>query len=92
MPIGEKGSHIDDLFSALATSMNHAYTVRLPAWGGPVHALSVETCRGGGTGRRAGFKIRFPKGSGGSIPPSGTNDTNGFRPFSVLLIYPRATR
>ena len=26
----------------------------------------------GGIGRRAGFKIQFPQGSGGSIPPSGT--------------------
>ena len=27
--------------------------------------------RSGGTGRRAGLKIRFPSGSGGSIPPFG---------------------
>ena len=35
---------------------------------------ALETGRDGGTGRRAGFKIRFPKGSGGSIPPPGTNN------------------
>ena len=29
--------------------------------------------RGGGTGRRAGFKIRFLHGSVGSIPTLGTN-------------------
>ena len=29
--------------------------------------------RGGGTGRRAGFKIRFPKGSASSILAPGTN-------------------
>ena len=29
--------------------------------------------RSGGIGRRDGFKIRFPQGSGGSSPPSGTN-------------------
>ncbi len=40
--------------------------------------------RGGGTGRRAGFKIRFSKGSAGSIPAPGTTTTNGFRPFSVF--------
>ena len=34
--------------------------------------------RDGGTGRRAGFKIRFPKGSGGSIPPPGTTPTSLF--------------
>ncbi len=41
-------------------------------WGSPVKASPAEACRDGGTGRRAGFKIRFPKGSGGSIPPPGT--------------------
>ena len=30
---------------------------------------------GGGTGRRYGLKIRFPKGSAGSIPAPGTNIT-----------------
>ena len=30
-------------------------------------------CRGGGTGRRAGFKIRFLHGSVGSIPTLGTS-------------------
>ncbi len=29
-------------------------------------------CRSGGIGRRGGFKIRFPQGSGGSSPFSGT--------------------
>jgi hypothetical protein len=32
-------------------------------------------CRGGGTGRRAGFKIRFLHGSAGSIPALGTTRT-----------------
>ena len=29
-------------------------------------------CRGGEIGRRAGFKIRYPSGCGGSIPFLGT--------------------
>lgn len=33
---------------------------------------SCTTCPSGGIGRRDGFKIRFPRGSGGSSPPSGT--------------------
>ena len=32
----------------------------------------LPKCRGGGTGRRAGFKIRFLHGSAGSIPALGT--------------------
>lgn len=32
-----------------------------------------STSPGGGTGRRYGLKIRFPKGSAGSIPAPGTN-------------------
>ena len=32
--------------------------------------------RGGGTGRRAGFKIRFLHGSVGSIPTLGTTERN----------------
>ena len=35
--------------------------------------IAPLTCRGGGTGRRAGFKIRFLHGSVGSIPTLGTN-------------------
>ena len=35
--------------------------------------LPILLCRGGGTGRRAGFKIRFLHGSAGSIPALGTN-------------------
>ena len=34
--------------------------------------LPILLCRGGGTGRRAGFKIRFLHGSAGSIPALGT--------------------
>jgi hypothetical protein len=34
--------------------------------------LRFLLCRGGGTGRRAGFKIRFLHGSAGSIPALGT--------------------
>ena len=48
--------------------------------------LERLTCRGGGTGRRAGFKIRFLRGSVGSIPTLGTIKkhislySGGFRP------------
>ena len=41
-------------------------------------------CRGGGTGRRAGFKIRFPHGSAGSIPALGTILNAGFKRFSEI--------
>ena len=37
----------------------------------PCYTLG-NLCRGGGTGRRAGFKIRFLHGSVGSIPTLGT--------------------
>ena len=37
-----------------------------------VRRLKTRECRGGGTGRRAGFKIRFLHGSAGSIPALGT--------------------
>ena len=85
MPGGHKGSQLRILFNALATSSNRAYTVRLPASGGLVQAQSVEDCRDGGTGRRAGFKIQFPKGSGGSIPPPGTTLASRFQtvPFRI---------
>ena len=33
--------------------------------------------RSGGIGRRAGLKIRFPQGSGGSIPPFGIQERHG---------------
>ena len=46
----------------------HAYTVRLPAWGSLFMAPSVMACRGGGTGRRAGFKIQFPLEVGVRFP------------------------
>ena len=44
---------------AQASSRNHKNTV-------------FVGCRSGGIGRRGGFKIRFPQGSGGSSPFSGT--------------------
>ena len=34
--------------------------------------LLTKFCPGGGTGRRAGFKIQFLQGSAGSIPAPGT--------------------
>jgi hypothetical protein len=34
----------------------------------------IRKCPSGGTGRRAGFKIRFPQGSVGSNPTLGTKD------------------
>src|SRR3954471_18578317 len=34
--------------------------------------LTMQSGRSGGTGRRAGLKIRFPSGSVGSIPTFGT--------------------
>jgi hypothetical protein len=37
-------------------------------------------CRAGGTGRRAGLKIRWPQGRVGSIPMPGTN----FYPFLIV--------
>jgi hypothetical protein len=43
-------------------------------------------CRGGGTGRRAGFKIRFLHGSAGSIPALGT--TAAFLPSIAPSIAP----
>ncbi len=36
-------------------------------------ALLKNACRSGGTGRRVGFKIRYPQGCVGSIPSSGIN-------------------
>jgi hypothetical protein len=35
-------------------------------------------CSSGGTGRRAGLKIRWPQGRVGSIPSSSTNLPSGF--------------
>ena len=43
--------------------------------------------RGGGTGRRAGFKIRFLYGSVGSIPTLGTIQTNTFYTRGKKAIY-----
>ena len=40
----------------------------------PSAILPPLSCRGGGTGRRAGFKIRFLCGSAGSIPALGTTE------------------
>ncbi len=54
-------------------------------WGqNKTSASTHHNSRGGGTGRRAGFKIRFPHGSASSILAPGTNNTNGFMPFSVF--------
>ena len=66
MPLRRKGRISRNFRSGTAKP---AYTVRLRR-GSLI--LARTGCRGGGTGRRAGFKIRFPKGSGGSIPPPGT--------------------
>ena len=53
-----------------------------PQSGGRSHnpALQVRytNCRGDGTGRRAGLKIRCQKWCGGSSPPPGTTYTNLF--------------
>ena len=38
---------------------------------------TLVTGRSGGIGRRAGLKIRFPSGSGGSIPPFGIPQASG---------------
>src|SRR3954449_3460482 len=38
--------------------------------------LTMHSGRSGGTGRRAGLKIRFPPGSVGSIPTFGTLDAD----------------
>ncbi len=39
-------------------------------------AYDPPRCRSGGIGRRGGFKIRWPKGLGGSSPPSGIFSNN----------------
>jgi hypothetical protein len=38
--------------------------------------VMLTMCRAGGTGRRAGLKIRWPQGRVGSIPMPGTNPFN----------------
>src|SRR3954471_15263646 len=49
--------------------------------------LTMEPSRSGGTGRRAGLKIRFPPGSVGSIPTFGTSrSTAGVRSFLLRLV------
>src|SRR5206468_5812203 len=35
-----------------------------------------DSCESGGTGRRAGLRIRWPEGHGGSSPPFRTNELN----------------
>jgi hypothetical protein len=42
-------------------------------------------CPCGGTGRRAGLKIRCPQGRVGSIPTGGTNKKSGFKPDFLLV-------
>ena len=48
--------------------------------------LAILLCRGGGTGRRAGFKIRFLHGSAGSIPALGT------KLYSIAEFFPQEQR
>ena len=43
----------------------------------PLRGPNVGACPLGGTGRRNGLKIRFPRGSGGSSPPAGTSRPGG---------------
>ncbi len=50
----------------------------------PLSSGLSHRSRGGGTGRRAGFKIRFLKGSASSILAPGTTNNNGSSPFSVF--------
>ncbi len=42
-------------------------------------------CRSGGIGRRAGLKIQWPSGRGGSSPPFGTNKNNMLRTALVVV-------
>ena len=51
----------------------------------PSAILAALSCRGGGTGRRAGFKIRFLCGSAGSIPALGTMREFPSRIYSHLF-------
>ncbi len=58
----------------------------------PYQSPVRQARRGGGTGRRAGFKIRFSKGSAGSIPAPGTIDFKDLRRFLVFSNLRKAAR
>ena len=49
--------------------------------------ILLQTCFGGGTGRRAGFKIQFWQQSVGSIPTRSTNFLLQIKNFILFVIY-----
>ena len=49
--------------------------------------ILLQTCFGGGTGRRAGFKIQFWQQSVGSIPTRSTNILLKNNNFTRLIIF-----
>ncbi len=73
----------EELIATVALPIIAAYTYGRSARTPLSSGLSHHS-RGGGTGRRAGFKIRFLKGSASSILAPGTTNTNGSSPFSVF--------
>src|SRR4051812_32831410 len=54
--------------------LNDFQAIRFRFGSGSPAPLTMRWSRSGGTGRRAGLKIRFPSGSVGSIPTFGTLD------------------
>jgi hypothetical protein len=87
-----KGSQISgNFFGTFAERGNHEYTVR-PSSGLNPSNMPITPCRGGGTGRRAGFKIRFLRKCGFDSRSRHHNNDAGSSPFSYIFHSSKTTR